>query len=151
MKYFLLISFVCLVSCKAQKDSKMNANENGDWELVASDAYSGIEEYEASVISDTKSLGKFYSRINRTRKPGLPLPNVDFSKDVLLVMCLGEQKGERTPILAKKEDDDKILFTIQLSESDDALNNENPIISYPFYIYKIPHTLKTMNIQKMGF
>ena len=151
MKYFLLISFLCLVSCKAQKDSKMNTIENGDMELVASDAYSGIDAYEASVIQDSKSLHKFYGRINQTRKPGLPVPQVDFSKNVLLVMCLGKQKVETTPLLTKTEEDNNILITIELSDTISNSETQKSLTSYPFYIYKLPHTSKEVSIQKSGF
>lgn len=151
MKYFLLISFLCLVSCKAQKDTKMNTIENGDMELVASDAYSGIDTYETAVIYDSKSLNKFYGRINKTRKPGLPVPHIDFSENVLLVMCLGQQKGEVTPLLKKSEEDDNILITIELNDSNKDTQLENSLTSYPFYIYKLPHTIKDVSIQKSGF
>lgn len=151
MKYFLLISFLCLVSCKAQKETKMNETENGDMELVASDAYSGIDTYEAAMIYDSKSLSKFYGRINKTRKPGLPVPQVDFSKNVLLVMCLGKQKQERTPLLKKSEEENNILITIELSETISPSNTEKSLISYPFYIYKLPHTSKEVSIEKSGF
>ncbi|WP_223826536.1 hypothetical protein [Flagellimonas sp. S3867] len=151
MKYILIISIICLASCKAQKETKMNAGHTSDFELVASDAYSGIDSYEAAVISNAKSLNKFYSRINKTRKPGLPVPVVDFSKDVLVVMCLGEQKGETTPKLAKSDHEDGIVITVALSEPNDSNIKENPIISYPFYIYKLPTTSKAISIQKQGF
>nr|WP_298793846.1 hypothetical protein [uncultured Allomuricauda sp.] len=129
----------------------MNATEKGDMELIASDAYSGIDTYEASVIQDSKSLNKFYGRINQTRKPGLPVPQVDFSKNVLLVMCLGKQKGEPTPLLTKTEEENNILITIELADITSSLETENPLTSYPFYIYKLPHTSKEVSIQKAGF
>ena len=151
MKYFLIISLVCLSACKAQKEAKMNSDETSDFELVASDGYSGIQAYEASIISDTKSLNKFYSRINRTRKPGLPVPTIDFSKDVLVAMCLGEQNGTISPMLKKVESEDNVLVTIELQEDENASKTENQLTSYPFYIYKLPSTSKTVNIQKKGF
>ncbi|MGX1930527.1 hypothetical protein [Flagellimonas sp. 2504JD4-2] len=129
----------------------MNSNETGDFELVATDGYSGIEAYEASIISDTKSLNKFYSRINKTRKPGLPVPAIDFSKDVLVVMCLGEQNDNISPMLKKVESEDNILVTIELSKESDVSKTENPLISYPFYIYSLPRTSKSIKVQKMGF
>ncbi|MEX0314756.1 MAG: hypothetical protein AB3N18_11305 [Allomuricauda sp.] len=125
--------------------------ENNDMELVATDSHSGILEYEASIISDTKALGKFYSRINKTRKPGLSAPSIDFSKNTLLVICMGEQNGTEKPLLKKTEDKDNVLITIELPEYLDNAPNKETFTSYPFYIYKLPHTSKTVNIQKSGF
>ncbi len=129
----------------------MDAMDISGIELVASDAHSGIEMYEAAVISDAKSLAKFYSRINKTRKPGLPVPKVDFSQNVLVVMCLGEQKGEIAPKLAKSEKEDEIVITVDVSDSKDSRDKENSLVSFPFYIYKLPLTHKNVTIQKSDF
>ncbi|SNY99612.1 hypothetical protein [Flagellimonas pacifica] len=119
--------------------------------LVSHDAYSGIMEYEATVVKDAKTLNKFYSQINRTRKPGLPVPEIDFEKNILLVICLGKQEEGATYSLKKEELEGNILITTNLSVKKEASENENSIISYPFYIYKIPNTSKIVSFQKEGW
>lgn len=151
LKHFVIIVLVCLASCKAQKETQLQSGENDEMILIAHDAFSGITEYETMVVRDVKSLSKFYATINKTRKPGLPVPAIDFTKDILVVMCLGEQKGEPTPLLAKSEQESDIMITVSLSESNDLENKENNIISFPFYIYKLSHTSKKVTIQKSGF
>ncbi len=151
MRYILIISFICLISCKAQHDAKTMATENGDMELIAADDYSGVLDYEASIISDTKALRKFYSRINKTRKPGLPVPDVDFSKNMILAVCTGEHKGEKEPLLRKTEEENNVLITIELNENRDASKSRKTLTVYPFYLYKLPITPKTVSIQKLGF
>lgn len=120
--------------------------------LIAQDAYSGIEAYEAAVITDAKSLGKFYSRINRTRKPGLPVPEVDFSKEMVVVVCLGEQRGEKAPKLYKtKESENEVSIAIRLNEATNKKEGVTQPISSPFYVYKMLHTIKTVHLEKEGF
>ena len=58
--------------------------------LADFDSFSNVEVYETTVIKDAKSLSKFYAGINKTRKPGLPVPIVDFSKEMAILVCLGE-------------------------------------------------------------
>ena len=55
-----------------------------DLVLIDHDNFSTITDYEVRVIQDQKSLQKFYTKITMTRKPGLPVPMVDFSKDMLI-------------------------------------------------------------------
>lgn len=142
----LLLLASCLLSCKAQQ--KMAGEEMENLILVTSDGYSGIAEYEVMLIKDTKSLNKFYSQVNKTRKPGLPVPMLDFSKEMAIVVCLGEQKGERTPQLSQlSETEEERTIAIELSDSEKT----ESYISYPFYVYKLPISSKAINFQKVGW
>ncbi|MBO0323573.1 hypothetical protein J0X14_14785 [Muricauda sp. CAU 1633] len=151
MRFILLLSLtLCLFSCKAQKD--LAGEKMEEVELVTKDGYSGITEYEAMEIRDTKSLNKFYSQINRTRKPGLPVPMVDFSKEIVIVVCMGEQKGEKLPLLSKiNETEGELTIAVELSDQKSAENMEAAPIQYPFYLYKMPLTAKLLNFQKVGW
>jgi len=139
-----------LFSCKAQKD--LAGEKMEDLELVTQDGYSGITEYEAMVIRDTKSLNKFYSQINKTRKPRLPVPMVDFSEEIVIVVCMGKQKGEREPLLSKiNETEDELTIAIELPDQKNTKNKETALILYPFYLYKMPLTAKLPNFQRVGW
>ncbi|MER3373045.1 MAG: protease complex subunit PrcB family protein [Allomuricauda sp.] len=145
----LLLTF-CLFSCKAQKE--LAGEKMEDLELVVQDGYSGIMEYETMVIQDTKSLNKFYSQVNKTRKPGLPVPMVDFSREMVIVVCLGEQQGEKQPMLSKiNETEDELTIAVELSDPEKTDTAQNQAISYPFYLYKIPLSSKTIGFQKVGW
>ncbi len=140
----------CLFSCKAQKELAGDKIEG--LELVAEDGYSGIREYETMVIQDTKSLNKFYSQVNKTRKPGLPVPMVDFSKEIAIVVCLGKQRGERRPLLSKiHETEDELTLAVELSDSKSIQNEATAPTLYPFYLYKMPLTAKLPNFKKVGW
>lgn len=146
MKYFLLLSFVCLLSCKAQKQL---GDEIEGLVLVEQDGYSGIETFEAKVIRDTKSLNKFYSQVNKTRKPGLPVPMVNFSQEMVLVVCLGEQQGEQAVLLSKSgETENELFIAVQLSDVNNGGSASAQAISFPFYLYKMPLTEKTITFQR---
>lgn len=130
----------------------MEAQTDADIVLVAEDGYSGIPEYEASTIRDAKSLNKFYSRINRTRKPGLPVPVVDFSKEMVIVVCLGEQKGGQNPVLNKStETEEGVTLSLQLVPQKTKDSESQQLVSYPFYVYKMPLTTKKVDINKAGW
>ncbi len=144
---------ICLLSCKAQKDTKLQSERNdSEMVLIAQDAYSGIDAYEAAVITDAKSLGKFYSRINKTRKPGLPVPEVDFSQEMVVVVCLGERQGATLPKLSKtKESENEVSITVIMDTSTAKESGESQVISSPFYVYKMPRTTKAVHLEKEGF
>ena len=121
-------------------------------ELIAQDGYSGILEYDAQIIRDSKSLRTFYTQINKTRKPGLPVPKVDFSNEMVLLLCLGEQKGSKAPLLSKAEETEgNMTITIALSDLEDKKGLDSQTISHPFYLYKMSLTSKTINFNKSGW
>ncbi len=142
-----------MLSCKAQKEGQsISGEEMKDLVLIAQDHYSGILEYDTQVIKDAKSLHKFYAQINKTRKPGLPVPVIDFSKETVIVICMGQQKGEIEPKLSKTEESESnIIIAVELLKNNDFKKDVNASIFHSFYVYKIPNTSKKIDFQKLGW
>lgn len=141
MRRFLFLTCICLLSCNAQKNL---GGEIEDLVLVEQDGYSGVEVFEVREIRETKSLNRFYSQINKIRKPGLPVPTVDFSKEMVLLVCLGVQQGKPSVQLSKiKETDTEIFIEVVL----EAKSQEPLATQTPFYLFKMPLTDKTVIFQ----
>jgi len=150
IKYFFLIASICLLSCKAQKPESSTVGEHIDGlTLIEHQNFTNIDSFGTRVIRDTKTLGKFYKQINKTRKPRLSVPMVDFSKEMLILVCLGEQHGEKTTVLSKlKETDQEMLIAIEVHNVSEEEMSIQPIY-FPFYLYKMPLVDKTVVFQKI--
>ncbi|PRX55311.1 hypothetical protein [Flagellimonas meridianipacifica] len=137
-------------SCKSQKQGIVEEESQNDPRitLVDSDDYSGFYEAETMVIRDMKSLSKFYSQVNKTRKPGLPVPTIDFTKHTVLAICAGEQKPNSKMVLFYgKEEGNRLKINMKVKKSNALNEPEITVISYPFYIYTIPFTDKLIDFQ----
>ncbi|MEM8763841.1 MAG: hypothetical protein AAGD88_08515 [Bacteroidota bacterium] len=136
---FLTLTLLCnmlfLASCKSQ-DKAMATNEAKGMEAVLEDGYYPVEEKQALVIESEKSLKSFFSKVNRSRKPGLPVPKVDFTKEVALVVCVGAYQSEGYPKLMQPKNDG--VYHIVGAQTTD--NQENTAVSYPLMVYKVPRT-----------
>ena len=121
-----------------------------DMVLLAHEDFTNIDAFETRVIRDAKSLNKFYGEINKTRKPGLPVPMVDFSKDMLVLVCLGEQKGEKKLVLSKLTETDQGM-TIALEVMEKVKDGEIAVqpMYFPFYLYKMPLVDKDLTFQRI--
>ncbi|MGB5553898.1 MAG: hypothetical protein WBM83_04505 [Flavobacteriaceae bacterium] len=147
MKYTLLILLAIITSCNGHKkvtDKKANdlkANVKNPLSLVIRDNYSGSDVAETLIITNTKALNSFFSKVNRTRKPGLPVPEIDFSKEMVVIYCSGEVTGNLRPeLLLLQETDKKIVFG---PSSDTVVKKTNMTASIsPFCVYKMPLTDK---------
>ncbi|WP_437395727.1 hypothetical protein [Flagellimonas lutimaris] len=141
-----------MLSCKAQKEGYSPVGEEMEnMVLVDHDDFTNIEAFDARVIKDGKSLRKFYSEINKTRKPGLPVPVIDFSKETLILVCLGEQRGRKTPVLSKlKETEEEISIAVEIFDEQQKDEITIQPLYFPFYLYKIPLVDKKIAILKVG-
>jgi hypothetical protein len=141
-----------ITSCNGQKKTTFNSSEgdttkNHRLTLLLQDNYSGSDSAETLIIKDAKTLKVFYSRINRTRKPGLPLPKVDFTKDMLLIHCSGKQYlGVIFSLSLVEETDNELVIktTIDLTKEEKTPS----IIISPFKLYKLPYLDKKITFVK---
>ncbi|MGY8915146.1 MAG: hypothetical protein ACKVJF_08700 [Flavobacteriales bacterium] len=117
--------------------------------LVLEDNYSNIDSSQISIITDQKALQKFFVQVNKTRKPGLPVPDIDFSKDMLILICAGEQHHEYKPNVTILEPDTKnMIVNVEEKLPTDTIETA---ISTPFFLYKLPLTEKNITIKKSDY
>ncbi|WP_299534780.1 hypothetical protein [Ulvibacterium sp.] len=148
---FIALLTLFLLSCYGQKRALEQDQEKSNTDpiltLLLQDDYSGLDIEETSIITNTKTLQAFFVNVNRTRKPGLPLPEVDFSKETVLIYCSGEINQHVRPKLSIADvTDHSIIITPTLEEK--QKKGASLVITSPFSIYKIPSTQKKIIFQK---
>lgn len=142
MKLFLVGTLFLILACNGQKKTTMQNSDpsRNQLQLLVSDDYSGIVVSETLVITNRKELQSFYAKVNRTRKPGLPLPDVDFEKELILITCGGERNDGSLPILSVKEETTSQMVLLTQLQVDKTYNSQ--AYTSPFSIYKMPLTDK---------
>ena len=146
MRYLPLFIFAIIMSCNGQKKAAMK--DKNDMEvgkekltLLLQDNYSGMDVAETLVIKDVKGLKSFYSKVNRTRKPGIPVPEVDFTKEMILIHCSGEQMdGKQVKLSVEEENDLEVIIRTSVKKTQKS-GTSSALIS-PFSVYKMPLTSK---------
>ncbi|WP_297690901.1 hypothetical protein [uncultured Eudoraea sp.] len=115
--------------------------------LVLSDNYGGTETEQLMVIRDNKALKNFFTKVNMTRKPGLPVPEIDFDKEMVVIYCNGKTTDVNTPVLNRVQDkDDKIVFS-RVTDSNQKKDVSTAVLM-PFHLYKMPLTEKEIILVK---
>ncbi|MBD0778822.1 hypothetical protein HPE56_13545 [Maribacter sp. ANRC-HE7] len=115
--------------------------------MVLQDNYSGSSSPETLIIKDRETLKKFFIQVNKTRKPGLPVPEVDFTKEMVLIHCSGEQPLGRQVMLSITDGNEHELILGTSIEEKKGKSNSPTIVS-PFKVYKMPLTSKKIIFQK---
>ena len=140
---WFIICMLTIGACKSQekgKEAAVQVNEQGQkLNLVLADNYGGSEKADFRVIRDMKTLRQFFVQVNKTRKPGLPVPDIDFSKELVLLHCPGKVRNNWSPGLYIKDDSsEKIVLTSKEADVKQKVGNEP--ITMPFSLYTIPLT-----------
>jgi hypothetical protein len=151
LRYLFLIMLLGLISCKAQKENNSLTGEAIDGlVLLDHDDFTNIDTFQTREIRDTKTLNKFYREINKTRKPGLPVPNVDFTKDMLVLVYLGGQQGKKEVALSRlRQTKTELWIAIDVWEEEQEGAVTIQPMYYPFYLYKMPLVDKSLHFQKV--
>ena len=152
MKYLCILLF--FVSCNAQKKSASSndiKNKSGEHELVLllSDMYSGQNLPEIQIIKEPATLQKFFTKINRTRKPGLAVPKIDFRKEIVIIYCAGEQLNVMSPFIEIKEETEHQIILNVLNKNISSLNSTQEIATSPFCVYKLSSDHKAILFTKI--
>lgn len=141
-----ILSFVLLcLGCKAQNEAvaikkDMQANQEVLVPFLRDDN-SGVEDQETLILKDAKSLKSFFSQVNKTRKPGIAIPDIDFSKNVVVIYCSGIRNDGGMPAL-KKSRENESEFVLEAFHN--MPEKEVSYISSPFSLYIIPLTDKAI-------
>ncbi len=142
----VIVSVILLcIGCKAQDkaEAQNEAMQENQEVLVPflQDEYSGGEAQETMIIKDAKSLKSFFSQINKTRKPGIAVPDIDFAKNTVVIYCSGTRNDGGLPELKMShENDTELVF----EASHRMPGKKVSYISSPFSLYIMPHTDKAI-------
>ncbi len=153
MKTVLLSIVVLVLSCNGQKKTAMenvvgeSPTKSDSLVLLIQDEHSGSDTTETLIITDLKALGKFFSRVNKTRKPGIPVPEVDFSKEMVIVHCSGRQNNGSLPVLSLlKETETRVVLESKMITKNEKW--QSTAITSPFSLYRMPLTKKDIVFEK---
>lgn len=145
-----LASFLLVAGCKSQKKGQtelQSANvQDKVLQLILTDNYGGSEQAELLVLRDAGDLKRFFMKVNKTRKPGIPIPEIDFENRIALIYCSGKMNGDQIPELyTMEETPDRMI----LAEADKDLGSSSTssALIVPFALYTLPITEKEITLK----
>ncbi len=149
MRYLFLI--LLLASCKCPKQAVGHGVQDESDVLtltfVLADSYGGSEAENLQVFRSEGGLQKFFAGVNKTRKPGLPVPEIDFSKNIVLVYSAGQTpQGTGPELISHGEKEGRILLEAKKEEGQNI--SASAALTQPFAIYTIPRTEKELVLQR---
>ena len=121
-------------SCKSQHISTSILNtSNLELIEILHSSYSGFTKEHFQVVKSPEELKVFMGIINRTRKPGIKVPKVNFEENSVVIYCSGETQNAHVALAIKSSTDN----TITLSKRDFSTKATGIAIISPFILYTI--------------
>ena len=143
----LLLGLGCKSQEKGKTEDAADRVQSQELTLLVADNYGGSEVPHFQVIRDMKTLELFFGQVNKTRKPALPVPQVDFSKELVILHCPGKRMNGGTPgLMIQENTPEKIVFVQEDKELEQKAGIE--ALTMPFSLYKLPLTGKEISFVK---
>lgn len=121
--------------------------EKQELKLLLSDNYGGTELPGIQVIRDPETLKRFFFKINKTRKPGIPIPEIDFDTQTVVVFCSGRTQGGGMPSLTIRGETDQEILLGVLGQGEERTSAT--ALTLPFGLYTLPVTDKEIILEGM--
>jgi len=142
---------ILAVACGSQRNKVKNTNsqdlDKAPLTLVLSDNYGGSETEQLIVIRKDETLKSFFSKVNMTRKPGLQIPQIDFSTEMVVIYCAGKTFDGQSPIFKRVQENDNQMVVGLVNHTKEKEVSSTALLM-PFHLYKMPLTDKEIILSK---
>lgn len=151
LSVLLLTIFIGCSSSKNMETSKIKNTTNNQvtFENLVTSEIGGYVKEETLVIKDRESLLQVYGYVNRIRKPGFTIPKIDFSKETVIAVFMGEKTtgGYAISVENVKEVNEKLI--VQIKEIKPGQKDMVAlVITQPFCFVKINRVAKEVTFEK---
>ena len=152
MKTILSIILITFLSCNSQKEvsKKENTmNQESQIEVLANESHGGYETSKYLVIKDQKALQEIYGKVNMIRRPGIPIPKIDWKNEMVIALFMGQTNSGGYSISVTEIsllNDKKVEILLKETKPKGVATT---VICQPFYFCKVQRTDKEIVFKKV--
>jgi len=124
-------------------------NQKPQVEVLAEGSHGGYETSKYLVIKDDKALQEVYAKINMIRRPGIPVPKIDWKNEMVIALFMGQKNYGGYKISVEN------IKSINQSKDEITVKETAPqgiataVITQPFYFCKVKRTDKDIVFKKV--
>lgn len=154
MKVYILV-FALFMACGSTKNVNKEEkhfieNQGVKFEMLIASSIGGYLTPQIKVIKEQESLLDTYSQLNKYRKPAFSIPTINFEKETIVAVFMGQKNtgGYSVSIVDIVDKGEKIVVKVKETKP-----NENEMvtmaITQPFCIVKVDNAAKEMVFVKV--
>lgn len=152
MKIFAFIFSILILGCNTQQkttEGEKNTDANINITLLNEGSHGGFDEAKSLVIKTEEELQKIYTKINMIRRPGLPVPKIDWENEMVIAIFMGEKTtgGYSAKVENIIQNSDNSLEVIVNEKAPQGM--ATMVICQPFYICKVKRNDNEVTFKKV--
>ena len=118
-------------------------------EVLANESHGGYETSKYLVIKNQEALQEVYGKVNMIRRPGLPIPKIDWKNEMVIALFMGQKNSGGYSIIVDKItslNNDTVEFLLKETKPEGMATT---VICQPFYFCKVQRTDKEVIFKKV--
>ena len=139
----LVFAVFALAACHSTPASNLGADASGSvpFQTLRRGYQSGAHAEQCNVISDAESWAAWWKMHASLSLPAPELPPVDFEKNSVLVLSLGNRPSAGYGVEIVRVSEQKGMLAVEAVETPPAKDMLHPqIVTQPYHIVMLPHT-----------
>lgn len=132
----LLLFCSVILACKSQNTSTMASENQPGYEILIQDSHSNIEQAVLKEIQNREELAQLMNQINSTRKPGFPMPEVDFTQQRIGFANLGQKNTGGYSVTIDRVEEKPTQTHVFLRTTKPGMMATS-VITTPFVLFRI--------------
>ena len=138
MKSLFILIVILFSACKGGQPVKDDTPSDVPFQVLITASQSNIEEPQRKIIDNQKELESLFAEINKTRDPEIPIPEIDFDKEIIAFVNLGQTSTGGYTITVENIEMTKNEVVIHTGgTSPKPRDNVTMVITTPFAIVKL--------------
>lgn len=133
----ILLPLLLLTACKTVVSETKVPSKNIPFQELITNSHSNFTEQIYLIVETPEVLQEIFATINSTRKPGIPVPKVDFEKESIAFINIGETStgGHSVTVTEIIEMEDKLVIYCE-GKGPRAGDYATMVITSPFSMVK---------------
>ncbi len=151
----LVVACIFLLSSCSSEINKKSRSISQDiiaFDIIAQDEFGGMTDSKFIVIKDEATFSEIFKLIGKGRLPELELPTIDFKKETVIALFLGEKASGGYSITVEQivaiNDKVNVAYKVASPKPGDMVTT---VMTQPYCIIKMPKTSKEIVLMEIDF
>ncbi len=151
-KIILLTTVLFVIACKPTVPKDKVQESNIPFEVLLTNSHSNMDEPKNEIITSSEKIQKIYSIINSTRKPGISVPQIDFLRESVAFINIGQKTsgGHSVVVTQMLENIQNVVIFYEVITPKEG-EFATMVITTPFTVIKFPKQLKPVTIKRVNY
>ena len=138
MKSLFILIVILFSACKGGQPVQENTPSDVPFQVLITASQSNIEEPQRKIIDNQKALESLFAEINKTRNPEIPIPEINFDKEIVAFVNLGQTStgGHTVTVENIEMKKDEVVIHIG-GTSPRPKDNVTMVITTPFTMVRL--------------